>query len=180
MSTRRMAHVALATLIAVIGAAALAAHTPAAAQSGDRIQTLVWNDANCDGMRQDDEALIPNLTVTLRWAGANGTIDGTDREIEQAGSTVGQYTFSLPAAGEPYFIAFRSADKPVGMAPAPFRQGADATRDSDLTTPLEGTDLWATPVFTMPAAAAPMTGQDIGLCATFDPANTVYLPLLAG
>lgn len=154
---------------------------PAAAQSSDRIRTVVWNDANCDGTRQEGEALMPNLTLTLRWAGANGSIDATDRDIEQAGSLVGEYAFTLAGAGEPYFISFRSEDKPAGMVPAPFRQGSDPTRDSDLTMPLAGTSLWATPVFTMPADGSMVTGLDIGLCAVqLDPANTVYLPAVRG
>ncbi|WP_322489373.1 SdrD B-like domain-containing protein [Chloroflexus sp.] len=173
------ARITLAILTALILGAAVSFIQPTAAQSSDRIRTVVWNDANCDGVRQDSEALIPNLTLTLRWAGANGTIDATDRDIEQAGSLVGQYAFTLAAAGEPYFISFRNEDKPAGMVPAPFRQGSDPARDNDLTMPLTGTSLWATPVFTMPADGAMVTGIDLGLCTpTFDPANTVYLPSL--
>jgi hypothetical protein len=148
-----------------------------AAQGDDRITGVVWTDSNCDGVRQDGEALLPHARLTLRWAGTNGTIDGTDPDIEQSESLTGQYVFTLGAAGEPYFIAFRSEDKPAHTRPAPFRQGSDPTHDNDLTMPLAGTSLWATPVFTLPAAGSVMTGQDIGLCVVqFDPANTVYLP----
>lgn len=150
---------------------------PAAAQSSNRILGVVWTDANCDGMRQDSEVLLPNARLTLRWAGSNGVIDGTDRDIEQGGGPTGAYAFTDAGSGEPYFISFRSEDKPTGMKPAPFRQGSDPTRDNDLTMPLAGTSLWATPVFTMSADGAMVTGLDIGLCAIqFDPAKTVYLP----
>lgn len=177
MSTRIIS-VALTALAAVIIAAALAP-MPAAAQFDDRIRGVVWTDANCDGIRQDSEALLPNVRLTVRWAGSNGVIDGTDRDIEQSGSLTGEYAFSIPTAGDSYFISFRSEDKPAGMKPAPFRQGGDPARDNDLTTPLAGTSLWATPVFTMPADGSMVTGLDIGLCAVqYDPANTVRLPLV--
>jgi len=59
------------------------------------------------------------------------------------------------------------------------RQGDDPSRDNDLTLPLAGTSLWATPVFTMPADGSLVTGLDLGLCAvTFDPQYTVRLPLV--
>lgn len=169
--------IALAALAALVLAATAITAQPAAAQLSFRITGFVWKDANCDGIRQESEALLPNARLTVRWAGSNGVIDGTDRDIEQTDAITGEYAFSIPVAGEPYFISFRSEDKPAGMKPAPFRQGSDPTRDNDLTMPLAGTSLWATPVFTMPADGSIVTGLDIGLCAvTFDPANTVYLP----
>lgn len=168
----------LATLVALaLLAAGFAVARPATAQLSFRITGVIWTDTNCDGIRQDGEALLPNARLTLRWAGTNGTIDGTDRDIEQTDAITGEYAFSIPAAGDSYFISFRSEDKPAGMKPAPFRQGSDATRDNDLTMPLAGTSLWATPVFTMPADGSVVVGLDIGLCAIqFDPAKTVYLP----
>lgn len=171
--------IALAALAALVLAATVITAQPAAAQLSFRITGVVWTDTNCDGIRQDSESLLPNARLTLRWAGSNGVIDGTDRDIEQGGGPTGAYAFTNAGAGEPYFISFRSEDKPAGMKPAPFRQGGDPTRDNDLTMPLAGTSLWATPVFTMPADGSMVTGLDIGLCAvTFDPANTLYLPLL--
>lgn len=182
--TPRMTRAALAALATLAALALLtadfAATRPAAAQMSFRITGVIWTDANCDGIRQESESLLPNTRLTLRWAGTNGAIDGTDRDIEQGGGPTGEYAFSIPAAGESYFISFRSEDKPAAMTPAPFRQGSDPTRDNDMTTGLlPGTSLWATPVFTMPADGSMVTGLDIGLCAvTFDPANTVHLPLL--
>ena len=172
MSTR-ISHAALTALTAVIlFAAGFVVIRPAAAQES-RVTGFVWTDANCDGIRQDSEALRPHARLTLRWAGSNGVIDATDREIQQSASLTGEYLFTYPYAGEPYFISFRSEDKPVATMPAPYRQGGDPTRDNDLTTPLAGTSLWATEVFTIPADGSPTTGIDIGLCA----ANAVYLPL---
>lgn len=172
----RIALAALAILLLAVARFAVA--QPAAAQRDFAITGVVWTDADCDGIRQDGEALLPNARLTLRWAGTNRVIDATDRDIEQSTSLTGAYAFSIPAAGEPYFISFRSEDKPARTTPAPFRQGGDQTRDNDLTMPLAGTSLWATPVFTMPIDGSPVTGLDIGLCAIqFDPTNTLYLPL---
>ncbi len=171
--------ITLAVLTSLLALSTIVVTRPAAAQSGDRIRTFVWADTNCDGIRQDSEALLPNLRLTLRWAGSNGVIDGTDRDIEESGSLTGAYAFTVAGAGEPYFVSFRSEDKPAGMAPAPFRQGDDPSRDNDLTLPLAGTSLWATPVFTMPTDGSLVTGLDLGLCAvTFDPQYTVRLPLV--
>lgn len=167
----------IAAITACIALVAVLTFQPAIAQSSNRIVGVVWADANCDGIRQDGEALLPNTRLTLRWAGSNGMIDSTDREIEQTGAVTGAYAFSEAVAGEPYFIAFRSEDKPAGMTPAPFRQGTDPARDNDLTMPLAGTSLWATPVFTMPADGTVVTGYDIGLCAVAY-TNRVALPLV--
>lgn len=170
----------ISTLIAAGLLIALTAAAPADAQSSFRITGVTWEDTNCDGIRQDGEPLLPNMRLTLRWAGSNGIIDGTDRDIEQSGSLTGEYSFTLAGAGEPYFVSFRSEDKPAGHTLAPFQQGDDRTRDNDMTTGLlPGTSLWATPVFTMPLDGSRVTGYDIGLCkVVFDPAATVYLPLV--
>lgn len=171
--------IALAALAALVLAATVITAQPAAAQLSIRITGVVWTDTNCDGIRQDSESLRPHVRLTLRWAGSNRVIDGTDRDIEQWESLTGAYAFSIPAAGETYFISIRSEDKPARTTPAPFRQGGDPTRDNDLTMPLAGTQLWATPVFTMPDDGSMVTGLDIGLCAVqFDPANTLHLPLV--
>ncbi|NNJ12201.1 hypothetical protein EKD04_017870 [Chloroflexales bacterium ZM16-3] len=158
-----LATLALATL-ALIAAFAVTHQVSAIGQGDPRLYVVAWKDANCDGIRQDGEPELPNMTLTLRWAGANGTIDATDNDVEEMGSLTGTYPFWLPGAGEPYFISFRSEDKPQGMYLAPFRAGDDPTRDNDMTMPLAGTTLWATPVFTMPLDGSVVTGQDIGLC----------------
>lgn len=157
------------------------------AQLSDRIRYVIWNDTNCNGIREAGEALVPNISVVLRWAGSNGVIDATDREIAEFTSITGEYRFDKGAAGEPYFMSIRSDERAsnpalAGIAPTKFRVGNDPSRDSDLRNDLlPGTDLWATPVFTMPADGSIVVGQDIGLC---NPANLVlserlYLPLLS-
>jgi len=178
-----MTRIALTSLAALVLITSTIIARPTAAQSSFRITGAVWSDANCDGVRQDSEALLPNLRLTLRWAGTNATIDAGDRDIQQDQSLTGLYAFTLPAAGETYFISFREEDKPTSMRPAPFRQGGDASRDNDLTMPLAGTTLWATPAFTMPADGSPVTGIDLGLCnGTSNPnlTNKLFLPLLRG
>jgi hypothetical protein len=173
----RRTRTVLAVLVVLATLAAPTLTRQSAAQMSFRITGVTWQDVNCDGIRQDSEALIPNLRLTLRWAGANGTIDATDNEIRQSGSLTGAYAFDLAGAGLPYFISFRSEDKPAGFSLAPLHQGSDPTRDNDMTTPLAGTSLWATQVFTMPLDGSMVTGQDIGLCKiVFDPAKSVYLP----
>jgi hypothetical protein len=129
------------------------------AQYSDRIRGSVWTDANCDGVRQADEALLPMVRLTLRWAGDNGTIDATDNDIEQVQSLTGPYFFWYAGAGMPYFVSVRTEDRPRRMYPAPLGP------DNALTdTLLPGTTLWATPVFTMPLDGSMVTGKDIGLC----------------
>lgn len=171
--------ITLATLAALAALVLIIGSRPVAAQFDDRIRGVTWQDANCDGIRQESEALLPMIRLTLRWAGSNGVIDSTDRDIEQAQSLTGAYAFSIPAAGEPYFISVRSEDKPAKMKPAPFRQGGDPTSDNDMTTDLlPGTPLWATPVFTMPADGSMVTGLDIGLCVMSMPFGS-YLPAVS-
>jgi hypothetical protein len=117
------------------------------AQMSDRIRFVIWNDANCDGIRESDEALVPHINVVLRWAGSNGVIDATDREIDTIASLTGAYRFNLAGAGEPYFISIRSDERAAnpalaGMVPTKFRVGTDPSRDNDMRNDLlPGTDL---------------------------------------
>lgn len=152
---------------------------PELAQSSYKIVGVIWEDTSCDGIRQDDEPLLPNVRITLRHAGDNGVIDGTDYDIQESAPLYGDYKFTRTAPGIANFISIRSEYKPAGYVPAPFRQGDDPTRDNDLTVGLlPGTTLWATPVFVMPLDGSQMTGIDIGLCKlVLD--EVVYLPLVA-
>ncbi|MFV9507607.1 MAG: SdrD B-like domain-containing protein [Oscillochloridaceae bacterium umkhey_bin13] len=177
-STTPTTLVALVALLALV-ALALLPSQPVAAQSSFRIVGVVWTDTNCDGIRQDDEPLKPHVRMMLRWAGGNGVIDATDREIEDGGSAAsGQYAFTLAGAGEPYFISIRTADRPLGFTLSPFQQGGDPTRDSDMRDDLlPGTTLWATPVFVMPEDGSQITGVDIGLCP-LSMNNQVFIPLV--
>jgi hypothetical protein len=169
----------LTALFVLLSLTLIAGLPPAAAQSSDRIVGVVWEDTNCDGIHQETEPLLPYVRLTLRYAGANGEIDGTDPDIQSMESLTGNYFFTYGAAKEPYFLSIRSEHKPAGYVPAPFRQGADPTRDNDLTVGLlPGTTLWATPVFVMPFDGSQVTDIDIGLCKlVLD--EVVYLPLVA-
>jgi hypothetical protein len=173
-----MTRIILATLATLILVTTV---SPAAAQLDFRVTGVVWTDANCDGIRQDDEELLPGVTVTLRWAGENGVIDATDPDIQQVTPNAGRYGFIWAGRGYAYFLSIRFPDRPAGMTPAPFRQGNDPTRDNDMTIGLlPGTSLWATPVFTIPTDEdAVVRDIDIGLCrVTYNPAHTRYLPLV--
>jgi hypothetical protein len=170
---------ALSTLFALLSLTLLAGLAPAEAQSSDKIVGVIWEDTNCDGIHQDTEPLMPNVTITLRYAGENGEIDGTDYDIQSWTPSDATYRFSWAGAEEPYFISIRGEHKPAGYVPAPFRQGDDRTRDNDMTVGLlPGTSLWATPVFWMPADGSQVTDLDIGLCKlVLD--KVAYLPLVA-
>ncbi len=142
-------------------------------------RVIAWEDATCDGIRADDEPLL-GLRAVIRHAGPNGVIDWFDPEIDISGSLpgVGMLRFYWTAPGEPYFVSIRAADRPAGMEPAPFRQGDDPLRDNDLTRPLPGFDLWATPVVIAPDVPV-FTGIDLGLCRRpMGTERTWFLPLI--
>jgi hypothetical protein len=173
----RRCHARFTTRFALLALLALTladSQSSAYAQSSFKIVGLIWEDLNCDGMRQDGEPLLPRVRLTLRYAGENGIIDGDDPDIQYSESLTGNYGFSMTRAGLANFLSIRGEHKPAGYVPAPFRVGDDPTRDNDMTVGLlPGTPLWATPVFIMPEVF-PLTGIDIGLCKL----PTVYLPLV--
>jgi hypothetical protein len=155
----------------------------------------VWNDANCDGIRQATEAAMPNIHVALTSQGIDQQLfTADDRQIElgQARTPDGQFSFTRGGPyGDLYAIVIYNGDKPAGFQPAPHQQGDDRTIDNDLHLPLEsqGSPLWATTAFEMRADRSAVTDIDIGLaptsgCAGQQPlphpghANDVFIPLL--
>lgn len=157
------------------------------AQFEPRLTGRVWTDTNCDGIRQSTESGLPGVSVSLAYAGPDGTaytsddtvVDLTSSNTGTEATPVGQIEYSLGAPGETYYLAIYNVYKPAHMKPAPFQQGTDRAADNDLTMPLEGSPLWATVTFQMPARSQTHTGTDIGLCTVqFDPNDTLHLPLI--
>lgn len=178
------------TLLALIGtivAGTLGFGHTAFAQFAPRVTAVLWNDTNNDGIRQLTEQGRAGVGVSLVYIGPDGQpytaddqiVDLTTSNDGTAGLPIGDVSFGLGAPGETYYMAIFTADKPTRTAPAPFQQGTDRAVDNDLTMPLVGQPLWATATFQMPARGLTHTGTDIGLVeVTYNPDNTVYLPLL--
>lgn len=64
------------------------------------IKGLVWRDDNHDGVRDAGEPLVPNVMVTMRWAGADGTFDTPDDSLSQTYSDWSGYRFSTTSVGD--------------------------------------------------------------------------------
>jgi hypothetical protein len=152
----------------------------------------VWNDANCDGLRQSTEAPLPGINVALIGQGTDQQIFTADDRMLEGRTTispVGTFSFSRGGPyGDLYAVVIYNADKPAGFKPAPYQQGGDRALDNDLYMPLEsqGSPLWATTAFEMHTDRSAVTDIDIGLAPTgctnqlphpgHD--NDLFLPLL--
>ncbi|MBN8545883.1 MAG: choice-of-anchor A family protein [Ignavibacteria bacterium] len=89
---------------------------PAPASLGDK----VWNDANQNGIQDNGEAGIANVTVKL-YTSANVLVGTTTTDAN------GNYSFTNLSAGT-YFVEFT---KPSGYTASPKDAGSDDTKDSD-------------------------------------------------
>ena len=91
---------------------------------GGTIGDTVWYDTNVDGLKNGTEPGIPNVDVTLVWAGPDG-IAGNADDITFTTTTdaSGVYTFSGLPAGN-YTVAVDTTDLPGNVVPtttvAPF------------------------------------------------------------
>ena len=86
-----------------------------------QIGGIVWIDANKDGIRDEDEAGLPDASVTLYYT--NDTPVNTTKT-----NTAGRYFFTGLPQGD-YYLAF---DLPQGYTFTAAGQGDDDTRDSDV------------------------------------------------
>ncbi len=114
-------------LALVVGSFAALAVPPTVA-SADTVCTAslsgqTWLDANGDGIRQDGEEPIANITVTL-------LNDNGDTLATTTTGDDGQYSFTKLPAGK-YRVAFPTGVS--GLALTAYRAG-DTTRDSDANT----------------------------------------------
>jgi protocatechuate 3,4-dioxygenase beta subunit len=124
----------------------------------------VWYDTDADGIQDAGELGTPNVTVTLREAGADGIFGNGDDVIRTTTTnSTGDYIFTGLPAGN-YRVEFSTL--PSGFTVSPQNAGTDDSKDSDGGTPVSGTSTTAS--FNL------ATGEDkldvaLGLVA---PANT--------
>jgi len=164
---RSIIFVLLITLALTIGA------LPAAAMPDITASGLVWQDSNCDGVRQDGEPAVLNQPIWLFAAGQDGQINTADDQVVEYGSsgTMGQYLFTVGTTGVDYALVILPVARPVTRIPAPLHTGGDTTKDNDLRS-----DIWATDGFQMNAAQT-VTGVDLGFCANTD-ASKIFIPIV--
>jgi hypothetical protein len=149
------------------------------ASNGDgvTVRGYLWNDANCDGIRQNTEApLAGNATgyqrMSLFYVGSDGIpFTSDDTEVGNVGIANGGpiYIFMNGGGNGTYYIAIRPKDRPAGFIPSPWHQGSDTTIDNDLKLWPDGA--WATGTFIIPNMTGfyggpdAVAGIDIGMCA---------------
>ena len=80
------------------------------------IGNFVWEDLNCDGVQDPNEAGIPGVTVDLTGAGPDGVLDTADDDatISLVTDASGGYLFIDLFAGR-YRVDVRDATVPAGM-----------------------------------------------------------------
>jgi hypothetical protein len=137
-------------------------------QTSNRVQGYLWNDANCDGIRAEQEGPMTDNPIgyqamSLFYVGNDGTpFTSDDSEVATTGTTNGfpTYSFRNGGGGNSYYIAIRPSQRPTGFMPTRWQQGNDPERDNDLMIWPDGA--WATEAFVI--AGQLVTGIDIGLC----------------
>lgn len=141
------------------------------------LKGYIWEDTNCDGIRQDSEPLHKGTPVYLFAAGADGMVHTSDDQAIAVSGTGGEYVYDLGITGVDYRLSTLAKDQPAGFVPAPYQAGDDRSRDNDLTRPLaDYPNYWSTNAFQMDASQT-VTGVDIGLCRVQYTSST-FLPLL--
>lgn len=157
---------------------------PSMQQSSFKVYGYLWNDSNCDGIRQSDEGVMPDDTsggyrMSLFYIGNDGIpFTRDDSEVDVASAANGNIMYGVlnGGGGNTYYIAMRPSQRPAGFVPSPYQQGADRTLDNDMTVWPDGA--WATGTFVIKATT--VTGIDIGLCpiANLAMPHHVALPLV--
>jgi hypothetical protein len=173
---QRLGKAALALLIFLIVATPLGVRAedgdPSLMQSSFKVRGYIWNDNNCDGIRQQSEGGINHAqTMNLFYIGNDGiAFTRDDNDIGFVNSMIGgtEYASLNGGGGLTYYIGIRPADRPAGFRPSLYQQGADRTIDNDMQLWPNGA--WATGTFVI--AAQTVTGIDIGLC----PVANMVLP----
>jgi uncharacterized repeat protein (TIGR01451 family) len=122
---------------------------------GDR----VWLDLDGDGIEDAGEPGIPDVLVTLTWAGADGSLGSADdRAWTAATSSTGAYLFGGLPAGD------------FGVALSGLPAGLTATADPDGFGTADGSLLTL-------AAGATDTAQDFGYTGTASLGDTVWIDI---
>jgi hypothetical protein len=102
---------------------------PMGAMAAPQIHGKVFQDLNCDGIRQDHEPLIPGVALDLLMIEhrAEGPVEimigwtSTDHN--------GRYSYTDLQPGKEYVVHFIA---PLGVSMSPRNQGNDDSRDSDV------------------------------------------------
>lgn len=143
--------------------------------TSDRVYGYLWNDTNCDGIRQNTEGPISNprgsQPMSLFYVGQDGipfTTDDNEIGYTSVPNGTNQFSFTDGGGGYTFYIAIRPAYIPAGFTPSLFQQGSDPTLDNDMK--VWERNIWATTSFVIKAEV--VTGIDIGLC----PVENLKLP----
>lgn len=143
--------------------------------NGDVVRGYLWNDNNCDGLRQTEEGPLPfdplvYREINLFFIGNDNvpfTRDDSIVALTGLNRTI-SYSFINGGGGYSYYIAMRPSQRPVGFVPSRYQVGEDRSIDNDMTVWPDGA--WATSTFVIPNATGfpggpgAVTGIDIGLC----------------
>ena len=93
-----------------------------------RLGDYVWNDDNQNGLQDDGENGVPNVTVMLTDERGASVVDADGQPVEPAKTDAnGNYSFTNLLAGR-YRVTF---DVPAGYAPTISEAGEDTWLDSD-------------------------------------------------
>jgi len=140
---------------------------------GVTVRGYLWNDANCDGLRQSGEApMSGSIAMSIFYVGTDALpFSRDDTEIGLGGSTIDGTAYVFRNGGEngSFYVAIRPRDRPAGFIPSLWQQGSDRTIDNDLKLWPDGA--WATGTFIIPWGTGffngpdAVAGIDIGLCA---------------
>jgi hypothetical protein len=164
----------LLLLTFITGPVAGADNGPAFIGDGVTIQGIIWEDSNCDGLRQEGEPRFPTIqSLSLFYIGDDDiafTPDDTEVGVGGGGGSYYEYAFSISGGGgganHRYYIAIRPRYRNPGYLPGPWQQGTDPTIDNDLRLWPDGT--WATGIFIVPNGAGvflpAVNGIDLGMC----------------
>ncbi len=168
--------ISLLSQIALITVQADEGNPPTMQQSGMKVIGYLWQDTNCDGLRQADEGAMPDTTtggyrMSMFYIGDDGiAFTNDDSEVDVAGAIDGNIHYGAlnGGGGYSYYIAMRPSQRPVGFVPSRYQVGEDRSIDNDMTVWPDGA--WATSTFVIPNATGfpggpgAVTGIDIGLC----------------
>jgi hypothetical protein len=160
--------------------------------NGVTVKGYLWNDANCDGIRQNTEAPLSGnpsggQSMSIFYVGSDSIpFTSDDTEVGVSGALNGWPTYQFSNGGQngTFYIAIRPRDRPVGFIPTLWQQGSDTTIDNDLKLWPNGA--WATGTFIIPNLTGfiggpdAVAGIDIGLCdaANISRPYQVSLPLV--
>src|SRR5262245_38954883 len=99
----------------------------------------IWNDTDCDGIRQEGEPLHMGAAVYLFAAGEDSAINTADDQVIEPSGRGGALRYTFGITDLDYALVILQRDQPAGFFPGPLNAGADRSIDNDMRR-----DLWAT------------------------------------